>query len=284
MNMRKVGRQIFTVAAVICRGWVGTGCTRSARTARSLAQAGRYYDAGQYDEAEVEYRKVLRLDAKNVQAMSHLGFIYFDQGRLSRAATFVFRARKLDTNNVEVRLKTGLIYLMMGNAKEAREEVDFVLRKQPQNEEAPLLLAELAGTPAEMGAVRQRLQTMPLPPAKRAACEVALGTLDLRQHNFKAAEDDFERAKALDPKSANAYFELGNLYWTQKDIPKADQAFKRAAEAGADPVRQTPELRSIQAPGMAGHSKREGESEFWKRRRRRRRTTHRHCWSWRESR
>jgi len=242
--MRKFTHLIFTLVAVALLVIVGTGCSPAARKARHLERANRYFDSGQYDKAEVEYMNVLLIERENSQAIGHLGLIYSEQGRLGRAAPFLLKGRELEPNNLDLRLKLGLIYLAAGRLKEARDEANFVLDRRPQDDEAPLLLAEAAVTTNQIEETRQRLQKLSQPATERAPYQVALGTLDFRQSDFKAAEAAFKRAQTLDPKSSAVYSALGNLYWAQNDLKRAEQAFKTAAEFA--PARSPRRLRYAQ--------------------------------------
>ncbi len=61
------------------------GCSPSAKKARVLERADRYFKAGDYDKARIEYMNVLRLDHQNVTAFQQLGFIWSEEGVPLRA-------------------------------------------------------------------------------------------------------------------------------------------------------------------------------------------------------
>lgn len=228
--MRTFTHFISTIVLLVALAIAGAGCSRGAKEARALGRANRYFDSGQYDRAEVEYINVVRLDRQNAQAFGRLGIIYAEQGRLNRALPTLLHARDLAPTNTEVRLKLGLIYLTGGQLKEARNEATLVLDRMPQSEEAPLLLADAAVAPEDIAQVRQRLQKLVLPDAKRAPCEVALATLALRAGDTNTAEASLKRAQSLDPKLGAVYSGWGSFYLIQKDLKQADQALKTAAE------------------------------------------------------
>ena len=232
--MRTSIHSILTLVAAGLLVIVCAGCSAQARKARHLQQADRYFSAGQYDRAEIEYINVLQIEPLNPQAISRLGLIYFDQARVGRAIPFLLKGRELQPNNLDLRLKLGLLYLTTGKLKEARDEADFLLDHRPQDEDAPLLLAETAVRPKEIDEARQRLQNLPSPAAGGAPVLVALGTLDFRQRDFTAAEAAFRRAQSVDPKSSVAFLALAHLYRTQNDLPRAEAAFEAAARLAPD--------------------------------------------------
>jgi Flp pilus assembly protein TadD len=226
--MRKFTHLIPTLTVFLLVAIAGTGCTAKLKESYHLRRANSYFDSGQYDQAAIEYKSVLRNNQQNAQAWSRLGVIYFEQGRLGEAAQILVRAQQLATNNVEVRLKLGDIYLGAGKLKEARDEASFVLDKTPKDVQAPILLAEAAAT-NQIAETRLRLQKLSQT-GETAPLEVALGVLSFRQGDLKTAEADFKRAATLDPKFSDGYSALGNLYVAQNDLKQADPAFKTAAD------------------------------------------------------
>jgi Flp pilus assembly protein TadD len=227
--MRKLTHLVPTLTVVMLLAIAGTGCTAKVKESYHLKRADKYFNSGQMEQAEIEYKNVLRSAPQNASAWSRLGIIYFDQGRLGEAAQILARAQQLATNNLEVRLKLGTIYLGAGNLKEARDEAGFVLDKNPRDAEAPSLLAEASSTTGEINATRLRLQKMSQT-GETAPLEVALGTLSFRQRDLQTAGTYFKGAVKLDPKFSDAYSALGNWYVAQNDLKSADQAYKTAAD------------------------------------------------------
>jgi Flp pilus assembly protein TadD len=227
--MRKFNHWISTMTAVLLLAAVGTGCSARMKASYHLHRAEEYFNAGKYQDASIEYQKVLRDAPDNAQAWSRLGIIYFNQGRPLEAFPILVKAAQLDTNNLELRLKLGMVYLALGKTKEARDEVGFVLDQNPQDPQAPLLLADASVTSNEIAAARQRLQRLSQK-GETAPLDVALGILAFHQHDPKTAETFFKLATARDPKFSDAYSELGNIYLLEHDLKQADAALKKAAD------------------------------------------------------
>ena len=217
---------------LLATGWLvllNAGCSRQARMARHLEQANRYFASGQYDQAEVEYLNVLQIERLNPAAITGLGLLYRDQGRIERALPLLAKAQELQPDDLNVRLNLGLASLGVGDLKTARDAANYVLDRRPQDPQAPLLLAEAAG-PKDVEATRQRLEKLSPSTAPSAPALVALGRLELRLRRIDQAEAAFLRAQALDPKSADVSTGLASLYWDKKDLPRAEAAFKQAAD------------------------------------------------------
>src|SRR6185437_11650446 len=75
------------------------GCSKQSQKAGHISRADKYFAAGDYTRAEIEYLNVTAFDAANAHAISRLAVIYFDEGRPVRAYPLLMRARELDPSN-----------------------------------------------------------------------------------------------------------------------------------------------------------------------------------------
>jgi len=219
---------VLLVASLIAAG--GFGCSREAKKNRHLQRANRYFQAEEYEKAEIEYMNVLRLDPQNPVAVPRLGLVCFEQGRLVASYAFLRRAEQLQPENLDVRLKLGLTYFNLMGLKEARDEAIYILQKQPANEEALLLLVETSTTTKDLEDTGQRLQQLAPQVGKTAGFVLASGFLHLRRQDLTNAEGEIQQAISLNPKSSAAYQVLGSLYLMRNDAKQAEQAFKTGAD------------------------------------------------------
>jgi tetratricopeptide (TPR) repeat protein len=215
---------LFTALLVV----VGTGCSR-AKKIHLLDRANSSFDAGQFDQAETEYLNVLQVDPQNAQAIGRLGVIYFDEGRFQKASPYLYKGSQLDTNNLDLHLKLAQIYLGIGMLKEAHSESAFVLDRNPQDLQAPVLFAQSVAKQNDINAAKRRLQAL-AQNGDSAGVETALGVLASNQHDYKTASAHFRRAVTLDSHFAAAYVALGNSFSAQNDLKGAKAAFKAAAD------------------------------------------------------
>lgn len=238
--MRSISRLIRPALMPALVALLAVGCTAKAKQAWHTRRADRYFAAGQYDKAEIEYIKVLRAAPNNLPATRRLGLIYAAEGRPLPAIQLLSKAQGMDTNDLEVRLTLGRTYLPLGGAREARNEANFVLARSPTNPAALLLLAFSAVSPDDIVQSRQRLQTLIQQRGETASAQAALGTLSLRLGDIKAAQAAYQRAIALDAKCGAAYLGLGDVYSMQKDAKQAEEAYKTGADLA--PVRSLEHL------------------------------------------
>src|SRR2546426_1050830 len=139
------------------RGWVVcvlavlvavTGCARSpeAQKARHLDRSDKYFARGQYREAIIEYRNVLRVEAANVRVTRQLGLAHYQLGEAGSAFDYLQKSQRLDPPNVEGRQKLAAIYLFGGRPAEAQREEALLLAQDPRNIEALAVLGGVART------------------------------------------------------------------------------------------------------------------------------------------
>ncbi|HUC83852.1 MAG TPA: tetratricopeptide repeat protein [Candidatus Acidoferrales bacterium] len=235
-------RILLALLAVSLVALGGTGCTAKAKKAYHLSRADRYYKAGQFSSAEIEYMNALRWDPVNLRAQSRLGLIYYDEGRLQRAMFFLGKASQMAPDNLELRVKLGFIESSVGQSSNALAAANFVLDKDPRNNDATLLLAEGAVRPKDAEAARKRLQTLARN-GDRATIEVALGNLAMRDRDVTAADADFKKAQALDSKDPAVNTALGTVAWAQGDLKQANAFFKAAADGS--PIRSPRRMQYV---------------------------------------
>ncbi len=226
-------RRLAFVLCAIALALAGGGCSREGRKVALLKKADAYFEAGDYEKAEIEYKNVVQTAGTDAHAIGRLGILYLDQGRGPRAYVYLLKASELAPENLDVRVRLALLYAGSGKPAEARDAANFVLEKRPSDPEAPMILAEIALQPRELLETRARLQAIP----PTAATLSALALLELRERKLPEAQALLKRALELDPKSHVALLTLARSHWANKEIEAADRNF--AAAVAAAPVRSS---------------------------------------------
>jgi tetratricopeptide (TPR) repeat protein len=222
-----------------------TSCSRTG-TAK-LESADTYFTAGDYDKAEIEYKNLFQANAQDAHAIARLGTIYLEQGRLRQAVPFLFRARELQPDNLEIRNSIGALYYSFGKFKEAQAEAEYILAREPSDENAALVLVQsLMVTPEGVAAAEQRLKELP----ETASTITALGLIQLRRQNVAAAESAFQRAVSMNPKLVAAHVASAALYRAKADKAATEQALKTAADLA--PIRSGRALQYAQFKFQTG--------------------------------
>jgi tetratricopeptide (TPR) repeat protein len=230
-----------------------TNCSREQSTVEArLSRAQDYLAHAEYDKAEGELLRLLRLAPSNFEAVRQLGFMYYDEGRYSLALLSLKKLADLEPQNLDVQIKVGQIFLSARRHQEARDKALLILRQQPGHEEALLLLASagiaskvLDETKILIEGLRNQDQDK-----DRIGYHLALGNLALIENDSLAAERDFKTAFDENPQSSAVHLALGTLYWRQKKLDDADREFKAAADLA--PLRSPKRIRYAEFKLLTG--------------------------------
>ncbi len=236
--MYKSPIQIIRFTAILVLVLVSCSCTSEMKTSRYLARAERYFKAGEYDQAKIEYLKVLRVDSGNAVAYARCGAMWADEGAPLRAVAFLLKARELAPKDLDNRYKLALVYLRVGQPNEASKEATEILKQAPDNGPALALMAETALTPEENQRAEQELQKFPQ--HDNPYVEVANAALAIRKGDLAKTEAALNHALSLDPKCVQAHIGLAQLSLNKKDNARAGQELKAAADLS--PVRSRERL------------------------------------------
>lgn len=224
-------------------------CTQKAKVDQYLTKANAYFDAGDYESAEIEYKNVLQVDSRIPEAVGNLGLIYYRQGRVRQAYPFLTLARDIDPDNLTFRQSLGSLLLEAGDSNEAWEEALSILEKGPSDPVAPLILAAVSPRLGKIVEAREKLDTLSKVDTTPSIL-VALGLLDAQEGNLDIAEAQFRKAIELDPTLSDAHIALGKVLWARQEAEAAEASFLSAYEnAGKSAIKQ---FRYIQFKATIG--------------------------------
>src|SRR5215472_8000281 len=100
------------IVALCLTALTSAGCSKDEPTKEELlSRAEAAFAAGQYDKAEMDYRKVLALAPEDQAALRQLGSIYLEQGQVVQAYPLLKKGAELQPDDPEIQLKLGQIYL-----------------------------------------------------------------------------------------------------------------------------------------------------------------------------
>ena len=138
-----------------------TGCTAASRKARLAEKAEKFFKAGEYDNAKIEYLNVIKIDQADANAYARIGAMWIEEGVPLRAGAFLIKALELAPNDIGSRLNLTRVYLAVGRTADARKEAMTVLEKEPSNGEALIALVDTCHTPQEISAAEEQLAKSP---------------------------------------------------------------------------------------------------------------------------
>ena len=244
---------------------------RSSDTEKLLAmlyQASQQQAAGNVDDAEQGYEKILEQDPSNKFANQLLGGIALQKGDFQRAHQFIGNALAVDLNNEELNSNLGICLVNLerfdeaihhfnqalanqpgyasahnglgtalreqGNSEEALEHHIQALEGQPNNH---LMRNNYANTLKELGRTDEAIEQY------STALESAhgdpdtyynLGVLFESLEQVDRACDNYEKALKTDPNHPGVNFNLGNVLRSMGQLEHAIEKYKKVIEVMPD--------------------------------------------------
>src|SRR5437868_14968511 len=138
-----------------------SGCTAASRKARLAEKAEKFFKAGEYDKAKIEYLNVIKIDQGDANAYARIGAMWVDEGVPLRAGAFLTKALELAPNDTGSRLNLARVYLAVGRTSDARKEAMTILEKAPGNGEARLALVDTPRTPDAGSPTQEQMAQLP---------------------------------------------------------------------------------------------------------------------------
>ena len=225
--MIKVSRSSGLLA--VCAGVLFAAACHN-KPADHIKRAENYLKQKKFREAILEYRTALQQDAQLGEARLKLADIYSQQGDTQNAYREYIRAADVLPDNVDAQLKAGAMLLMGNRLAEAKTKAESVLKKQPRNAQALMLLGNaLAGLDDVAGAFEKLNQAIEADPNSGVGYS-NLGALQLSRGDRQLAEASFKRAVSASPSSVTARVALAQFYRSQNRSEDSENALKEALE------------------------------------------------------
>lgn len=197
-----------------------------------VAYQGRAYAhvaARRYDQAIADMKRAIELNPRRYQMRVDLGWLYNQVGRHAEAIRTLRDLLKDDPANAKAMvLLADALLAEKGDSSEAEAMYLEALRVAPGYDEAAnnlaLMYAQLRRTEEAERVVRQALEVNP----GSAQLWRALGQHCDRLGALGDAESAFRRAIALQPEDADSHFGLGVVLFRQRRFDEAIQHYERA--------------------------------------------------------
>lgn len=150
---------------------------------------------GDWENAELYYEKIIKIDPFNYAALYNLASMYFKNRQYMKSLPLFEKLEKENPEDVIFPYNIASAYLFMGKTEAARKK-----------------LLEIA----EKGDYKE--------------VDNDLGVIFRREKNYDEAEKYFRKALALDPAYSPAYNNLGILYILKGDPEKAEESLNKAIQ------------------------------------------------------
>lgn len=174
-----------------------------------IQKALRLHRTGLANEAADIYRKVLKKNPKDVDALHFYGVLQFQQGHVDRALELIERALSEHPAYPDALNNLGNILLRLGRVEEARRRYEQVLALQPDRLETcnnlGVALRHLGDYAASAGYLRRALSIKP----DWADAHYNLANTLADDGDGDAAQAGYRKALELDPRYGEALRRLG---------------------------------------------------------------------------
>ena len=157
-TMLLLRHHVLKSSALLLVALLLSNCSVGNKKARILQRADNYFKAGDYEKAKVEYLNLLRVENQSPRALQQLGLIWMKQGAPLRGVPFLLKVRELAPDNTEARSHLAVALRALGNPSEARKEALAVLKRDPANSDAIVILADASSSKEEIPAAEQQLE------------------------------------------------------------------------------------------------------------------------------
>ena len=191
-------------------------------------------DLGKSKEAELSYRKAIKIKPDFADAHYNLGNLLRDLGNLKEAEIFTRKAININPNLAEANYNLGNILRDLGNLKEAEIFTRKAIKINPNFAEAYLNLGNIFKDLSKLKDAelytRKAIRIKP----NLAEANSNLGNILRDLGNLKEAEIFTRKAIKINPNFANAHLILGNILRDLDNLKEAEQNYRKAIDLDGD--------------------------------------------------
>ena len=217
-----------------------------------------YWQIGDVESAEREFREVLKVEPQSTSALGGLGLVHLKKQHYSEAIEFFKKALEFDPYNAEARLYLGVTYMDTHSLELAETELRTAVSLFPLNSNARNALGKVyldEGRTAE--AEEQFRQSVEIEP--NIMGYGSLGLIHWRRGDVRLAEQEWREALRLAPNDSSILNNLGLVCTNQGRYTEAASFFHKAIELKPDDA--SPHLNLGIAYGKTGQNA-SAETEF----------------------
>lgn len=268
--VRCLARYQFTLLLILATSYCAFSQQQKTTAAQGsesadLAEAQTLLRQGSINEAKLRVEQQLLLHPGSVAAYNLLGIVYSSEKDYDNALQAFQHALQLNPNSIKTRNNLGNLYVAENKTELARKEFESALRFNPEDGESNYNLGLLLMSKGESAAAIPHFQrvhpqtletqfnlvrcyllnrqpTIGLTLAKKISAEhsddvrvhFTLGVLLASVKEYKLAEFELEKAKALQPETFEILYNLGEAYLRGHDDANAELTLSRALRLKPD--------------------------------------------------
>lgn len=242
---RRVFGATLLLLVVASAAVFSAACSNPEQTkAAHLAQGEAYLQEEKFQEAVIEFRNALQIDARSAPAFWGLAQAYEKLERFNEAVEALQRVIRIDPDNIDARLKLANFYLVSYERQkspeyltEAERLANEVIEKNPNHVDGNILFANVLSLRGKRDEALSRLRKAIELDPRRVESHLALArfhmqTDDLGQmFDSGRAEEAFQSALSINDRSSVARVEYGKFFISTARPAQAEEQFKKAVES-----------------------------------------------------
>jgi tetratricopeptide (TPR) repeat protein len=206
-----------------------------------------YQGKGQLEEAETEFKSVLKVAPETAGAAVALSQLYSAKSKKAAAIEYAEQAVKLAPNTPESRVALVRALLANGDTARADREIRAMLAQFPSSAPVQVQAGSLFITRKDTTAARAAFtRALELDPSSADAL-AGVVTLDLASNNVRAAIDRLTAHLAAAPNDASGWFLAAKAYAITGDSAQAERSLLRTIELDPGRVQAFAMLGDLQA-------------------------------------
>jgi len=217
-----------------------------------------YWDMGNVESAEREWRKALEAAPQDSVTLGALGMVYLKEQHYSEAIEFFKKALESDPGNGDAHLYLGVSYMDTHSLELAEPELRTAVSLSPLSSNARNALGKLYLGEGRMAEAEEQFRrSVEIEPNLMGYEKLAL--IHWHGGHVKAAERDWREAHRLAPNDSSILNDLGLVCAKQERYAEAVSFFRKAIELQPDDP--NPHLNLGIAYGKTGQNA-SAETEF----------------------
>ena len=216
------------VAAVLLVTVVACSRDSNVRKQKYLESGKRYFARGNYRAAAIQFTNATRLDANFGEGHDLLAQSYLKMEDWSDAYQELNRTLELQPDNYRAQVDLIKLLIAAGQFSRAQDKASALLKKNPADAEAHALVANVLSAQGNIAPAIREMQTAVSLAPLESDFRIALGVLEIKANQLEKAEATLKQAVQTDPQSVSPLIALGGYYLQFKRFAEAQQQFLRA--------------------------------------------------------
>lgn len=195
-------------------------------------KAVKAYAGGEISVAETLFRQLEQLDDENAPVLYFLGLIALDRGAYEAASSLLFRAHDLDRENNDYLYSLAVAQQELGHLEEA-ENIYKQLKSMPE------ALNNLGNLYMKQGAffkARKAFEEGISKAEDKRWFELNLAVLDCAENQTQNALKRLKKLLKEKPDFKEGWYQFGKIYMQKHQFKEAEECFEKAVKLDENPV------------------------------------------------